>query len=128
VTDFVVKDSGERRTFATGSVRDRGDLKPRPDLISPFALMRVGEHMRKGAAKYGERNWYLGQPFSEITASMYRHLLQWLQGDEEEDHLAAIVFGAQALMHYREMIDRGVLPAELDDMPQYQPAAVDAQE
>jgi hypothetical protein len=43
VTGFVVKDSGERRTFATGSVRDRGDLKPRPDLISPFAMMRVGE-------------------------------------------------------------------------------------
>jgi hypothetical protein len=41
VTEFVVKDSGDRRTFATGSVRDRGDLKPRPDLISPFALMRI---------------------------------------------------------------------------------------
>jgi hypothetical protein len=119
VTEFVVKDSGERRTFATGSVRDRGDLKPRPDLISPFALMRIGEHMRKGAAKYGRGNWELGQPFSEITASMYRHLLQWLQGDTEEDHLAAIAFGAQALMHYREMIDRGLLPAELDDMPRY---------
>ena len=126
MNDFVVKDSGERRTFATGSVRDRGDLKPRPDLISPFALMRVGEHMRKGAAKYGRGNWERGQPFSEITASMYRHLLQWLQGDEEEDHLAAIVFGAQALMHYREMIDRGLLPAELDDMPRYRaPPAVD---
>jgi hypothetical protein len=34
-------------------------------------------------------------------------------------HLAAIVFGAQALMHYREMIDRGLLSAELDDMPKY---------
>ena len=122
MTDFVVKDSGQRRTFATGSVRDRGDLKPRPDLISPFALMRVGEHMRKGAAKYGVLTWQLGQPFSEVTASMFRHLLQWEQGDEEEDHLAAIVFGAQALMHYREMIDRGVLPPELDDMPRYRPA------
>ena len=65
-------------------------------------------------------NWSLGQPFSEVTASMHRHLLQWEQGDEEEDHLAAIVFGAQALMHYREMIDRGVLPPELDDMPKYE--------
>ena len=121
MSEFVVKDSGDRRTFSTGSVRDRGDLKPRPDMISPFALMRIGEHMRKGAAKYGPWNWQLGQPFSEITASMHRHLLQWEQGDQEEDHLAAIVFGAQALMHYREMIDRGVLPAELDDMPEYGP-------
>ena len=121
MSDFVVKDSGERREFSTGSVRDRGDLKPRPDLISPFALLRIGEHMRKGAVKYGENNWRLGQPFSEVTASMHRHLLQWQQGDQDEDHLAAIVFGAQALMHYREMIERGALPAELDDMPKYEP-------
>ena len=125
MSDFVVKDSGDRRTFATGSVRDRGDLKPRPDMISPFALMRVGEHMRKGATKYGPLNWQLGQPFSEVTASMHRHLLQWEQGDQDEDHLAAIVFGAQALIHYREMIDRGVLPAELDDMPKYEPTSGD---
>jgi hypothetical protein len=100
-------------------VRDRGDLKPRPDYISPFALMEVGEHMRQGAVKYSPRNWELGQPFSEMTASMYRHLLQWVMGDAAENHLAAIVFNAQALMHYREMIRRGLLPVELDDMPNY---------
>jgi hypothetical protein len=102
-------------------VRDRGDLKPRPDYVSPFALLEIGEHMRKGAVKYQPRNWELGQPFSEMTASMYRHLLQWTMGDDAENHLAAIVFNAQALMHYREMIKRGVLPAELDDMPKYEP-------
>lgn len=120
MSDFTVKDSGERREFATGSVRDRGDLKPRPDYISPFALLEVGEHMRKGAVKYGPGNWTLGQPFSEMTASMYRHLLQWMIGDEDENHLAAIVFNAQALIHFREMIKRGVLPAELDDMRRYE--------
>jgi hypothetical protein len=46
------------------------------------------------------------------------------KGDQDEDHLAAIVFGAQALMHYRAMIDRGVLQAELNDMRAYDaPAA-----
>jgi len=125
VNQYTVKDSGERREFATGSVRDRGDLKPRPDYISPFALMEVGEHMRKGAVKYGPLNWQLGQPFSEMTASMFRHLLQWLMGDDSENHLAAIVFNAQALMHYREMIKRGLLPAELDDMAKYQPPDAD---
>jgi hypothetical protein len=122
---FNIKDSGERRAFATGSVRDRGDLKPRPDYISPFALLEVGEHMRKGAEKYGPLNWQLGQPFSEMTASLYRHLLQWMIGDTEENHLAAIVFNAQALMHYREMIKRGALPVELDDMPGYVPEFIE---
>ena len=33
------------------------------------------------------------------------------------------MFNAMALIHYEEMIERGVLPAELNDMPNYQPAA-----
>jgi len=41
----------------------------------------------------------------------------WVQSDSEEDHLAAIMFDAQALTHYGQMIDRSVLSAELDDMP-----------
>jgi len=54
--------------------------------------------------KYGVHSGQLGQPFSEVTESMYRHLLQWQQGDADEDHLAAIIFGARASMHYQEMI------------------------
>ena len=117
---MTIQDSGASRVFATGSMRDADDSKPRPDLISPFALLEVGQHMRQGAEKYGVNNWMLGQPFSEVTASMYRHLLAWMTGDERENHLAAIIFGAQALMHYREMIGRGLLPEELDDPPKYQ--------
>jgi hypothetical protein len=60
-----------------------------------------------------------------MTASLYRHLLQWMIGDTEENHLAAIVFNAQALMHYREMIKRGALPVELDDMPGYVPEFIE---
>lgn len=119
MSEFGLKDSGERREFSTGSKRDRGDLKTRPDYLSPFAHERYGEHMRKGAAKYGERNWEKGQPFSEVTASMYRHLLSWLAGRTDEDHLAAIMFGAQAIMHYQYMIKEGLLPEELADMPCY---------
>ena len=31
------------------------------------------------------------------------------------------MFNAMALIHYEEMIERGRLPAELNDMPSYQP-------
>jgi hypothetical protein len=41
-----------------------------------------------------------------------------------KDHLAAIIFNAQAAMHYEAMIEAGVLPAELNDMPVFhKPAA-----
>jgi hypothetical protein len=38
----TIKDSGERRQYSTGAQRDRGDLKPRPDLIHPYFTMRFG--------------------------------------------------------------------------------------
>ena len=73
-----------------------------------------------GAAKYAERNWERGMPFSRCVASLKRHVMKYQQGLRDEDHLAAIMFNAMALIHYEEMINRGVLPAELNDMPVYQ--------
>ena len=45
--------------------------------------------------------------------------MKYQQGLRDEDHLAAIMFNAMALIHYEEMIERGVLPAELNDIPFY---------
>jgi hypothetical protein len=98
---FKVKDSGKRQHFKGGAQRDSGE-KPRPDLVSPYALTRVGEHLRKGAEKYDERNWEKGMPFSRLVASAYRHLLEFQKGDTEEDHLSAIIFNIQAIIHFQE--------------------------
>jgi len=111
----MVRDSGEYRSFPTGAVRDTAGNKPRPDLVSPLALMRVGRWMALGANKYGERNWELGMPFSVFYASAVRHLLKWAMGWRDEDHLAAVIFNVQAIIHFEELGR-----AELDDMPRYQ--------
>jgi len=115
-----MNDSGARETFATGSVRDTAADKPRPDLISPFAEARLGEWLRKGAAKYAERNWEKGQPFTRVVASLRRHLMAYQMGRTDEDHMAACMCNAMFLLHYEEMVARGVLPKELNDMPQYE--------
>lgn len=112
-------DSGKRQEFTTGAMRDTADDKPRPDLISPFAEERLGEWLRKGAVKYAERNWEKGMPMSRCVASMCRHVMKYRQGMRDEDHLAAILFNAMALIHYEELIGRGILPKELDDLPRY---------
>ena len=112
-------DSGERQTFETGAVRDSDD-KPRPDLISPYAQMRKGEWLRQGAKKYNERNWEKGMKFGRCIASIFRHLLQYMMGWTNEDHLAAIAVNAEFLMHYEKMIELGQLPASLNDLPQYE--------
>ena len=69
MNSFIIKDSGNRERFATGAVRDTANDKPRPDLISPFFLMRLGEHLRKGANKYTEWNWAKGIPSSRCFES-----------------------------------------------------------
>ena len=114
-----IHDSGKRHEFTTGAVRDTSDDKPRPDLISPFAEERLGEWLRKGAVKYSEHNWAKGMPMSRCLASLCRHLMKFKQGLTDEDHLSAIMFNTMALIHYEEMIKRGYLPSELDDLVKY---------
>ena len=111
MSKYGMTDSGKRQSFGKGmAIRDTADDKPRPDLISPFAEERQGHWLRMGAAKYAERNWEKGMPFSRCVASLKRHLMKYQQGKRDEDHLAAIMFNAMALIHYEEMIERGVLP------------------
>jgi hypothetical protein len=113
-------DSGTRQEFTTGAVRDAAGDKPRPDLFSPFALERIGKWLGTGAQKYSERNWEKGMPISRVIASLMRHLLAYMMGKKDEDHMAAVATNAMFILHYEAMMKRGVLPAELNDMPNYQ--------
>jgi len=120
MSEFTLVSSGQNQSFGEGrAVRDADATKPRPDLISPFAEERQGTWLRMGAERYAERNWEKGMTFSRCIASLKRHTMKYQQGMRDEDHLAAIMFNAMALIHYEEMIKRGILPPELNDMPNY---------
>jgi hypothetical protein len=114
-----MNDSGERRTFPSGAVRDRGTFKPRPDLASPHANLREGAWLARGAEKYKPRNWEKGMPISECVASLVRHLEAYKLGQRDEDHMAAIRTNAGFILHYEEEIAAGRLSPDLDDMPHY---------
>lgn len=113
-----VLDSGERREFSTGSVRDRSKGKGRFDLIPSYALTRLAKHYEAGAAKYQDRNWERGQPLSVYLDSMIRHAFKFLGGSKDEDHLAAVAWNALAYIETEHRIRHGILPEELDDMKQ----------
>lgn len=115
IMTFQVKDSGNRQEWGTGSKRDTNEGKPRYDLISVHALTRLAEHMAKGAKKYGERNWELGQPTNRYYESALRHLYMYLT-DDSEDHLAAVLFNVMAIIHMQTEIEAGRLPEYLDDV------------
>lgn len=99
---YVTKDSGKRQEYSTGMKRDINESKPRFDLIlakdMPYEeqfLTRWAKLMERGAVKYGERNWEKAGTQEELDRfgeSAFRHLLQWLSGEDDEDHAAAVVF------------------------------------
>ena len=112
-----VKDSGERQEFDTGAVRDTQHGKGRPDLLSPYALMRLCRHFENGAVKYGDRNWEKGIPLARYMESIFRHWCAYLGGDRSEDHLAAMEWNTHCMMQTEQWIREGRLPASLDTLP-----------
>lgn len=113
---FQTRDSGKREDFKTGARRDVQEDKPRYDLIPVAALKRLADLYARGAVKYGENNYQKGIPFSRVYASMFRHLIQFREGDISEDHLAAVAWNAFAIMFYQDEIEKKRLPRELDDL------------
>jgi hypothetical protein len=93
--EFVTKDSGQRQEFSTGMKRDIQTDKPRYDLLDWPMIKRWAELMQRGAVKYGENNWKKAATQEELDrfrASALRHLIQWFNGESEEDHAAAVCF------------------------------------
>lgn len=117
--DFIIKDSGEREDFPTGARRDTQTGKPRYDLIPSLALKRIAIHYSKGCEKYGERNFEKGINNSRCLASLERHLHEFKLGDTTEDHLSALAFNVITIIFNQEAIKLGILPKELDDLPDY---------
>lgn len=110
---FKIDDSGKRVTTETGAQRERADGKGRYDLISPFFLKRLAIRLELGAAKYKDRNWEKGLPFSWFLDATLRHIEQWLMGSRDEDHLAAAAFNIMGIMHLQET------HPEMNDIPLY---------
>jgi len=112
-----LKDSGERREFGNGAVRDVVVGKGRTDLLPPRALLTLSKHFEKGGLKYADRNWEKGIPVSVFYDSALRHLLKWWGGATDEDHLTAFVWNAICLLETVERIEQGFLPKTLHDKP-----------
>lgn len=115
-----IKDSGTRREFESGAVRDGEIGKGRFDLIPPVALELLAKHFEGGALKYSERNWEKGIPLGSCLDSCLRHVNKYRDGQRDEPHIVAAFWNLAAFLHTREMIKRGILPASLDNLPSYQ--------
>lgn len=103
MAEYTTKDSGARETYASGMVRDVQTGKPRFDLLLPENvpydqqfLTRCAELLARGAEKYDARNWEKADSHEELDrakASAFRHFMQWMNGEQDEDHAAAVFYG-----------------------------------
>lgn len=112
-TTFSTKDSGKREELGNGMVRDTADGKDNWLLLldGPMLKRWLGVLMR-GAVKYQPRNWCLAlRDTNEATRartkerfkeSAMRHMMQWVAGDRDEDHAAAVMFN---LNGYEAMLE-----------------------
>lgn len=102
---YVTKDSGKKAQYPSGMQRDTTAGKLRYDLIPLWFLTRLAGLYTRGAEKYGDNNWALANSPEELThfkASAWRHFIQFMNEEEDEDHMAAIVFNVIAIARFRD--------------------------
>lgn len=105
----MIKDSGTRREFESGALRDMAEGKGRFDLCPWAALMEISKHCENGAKKYGEHNVDKGIPIHSFIDSAFRHLAKYVEGWTDEPHLIAaawnILWAIQTEIKHPELKD-----------------------
>jgi len=96
---YALEDGGERMDYGEGSaIREpttgKGDMYSLPSA----AILRLSRHCELGANKYGRRNYMNGMPVSRFLDSALRHIFKYLDGTDNEDHLAAAAFNILGAM------------------------------
>ncbi len=124
---FPTKTSGVRESIGK-MVRSPAADKPNFTLIfrGPM-LVRWAELLTRGAVVYGADNWLEGLREADpanrkaikerYLESASRHYVQWLRGDKDEDHAAAVFFninGYEAMVWTDNIVTRKERLAELD--------------
>ena len=93
---YITKDSGKRQQYKSGMQRDSAEKPLYTEVYFPL-VKRHAELMARGAVKYNRGNWKKACTEEELQRfkdSLLRHTMQYLAGEKEEDHLAAILFNA----------------------------------
>lgn len=107
----AIADSGDRREFTTGAVRDMAEGKGDMCSIPWEAILRLSVHYANGAKKYNRWNFRKGIPVSSFLDSAMRHLAKYQCGCDDEDHLAAAAFNVLGAMLMEQTMP------EMQDLP-----------
>ena len=98
-----ILDSGTRREFDTGAVRDMSEGKGNFSLLPWEVIWDLAKHYEKGNKKYppdedGIANWKKGIPVDSYFDSAMRHLVKHKLGWIDEDHAIAALWNICGLV------------------------------
>lgn len=105
-----------RKQFNSGMVRDQDTNKiDYTRVLDGPMLDRWAEHLTINETKYpdvqpGVANWTLANGREELERfrkSAFRHFRQWLRGDIDEDHAAAVLFNINGYEYVKLTLGRG---------------------
>ena len=120
---FEIKDSGARKEYDSGMMRDTTEDK------IEYWSMRIGPMYKrwaslltKGRKKYpdaalGVPNWTLAAGEAELLhakESFTRHTEAYIDGEEDEDHAAAIIFNINLMEYIKERMAEDLTTTESD--------------
>lgn len=93
---YITKDSGKRKEFKSGMVRDTTQDKTLWHLVASGPMLkRWAELLTRGAQKYSADNWMKAdgeEEYARFRESAFRHFVQWYSNETDEDHGAACFF------------------------------------
>jgi len=102
---FVTKDSGERLKFESGMQRDVETGKKDYSLVLGGPMFeRWAALLTRGAVKYERNNWMKARGNAEeerFVRSAFRHFIQWMNGETDEDHASAVYFNINGAEYVR---------------------------
>jgi len=101
---------GEIINYESGGVRESAIGKGTYKYVPTVALKRLSHRYQYGEMKYGATdNFKKGLPVSNCWDSAMRHLVAYMDGDNSEDHLAAVAWNVFCIMEmekcHPEMVD-----------------------
>lgn len=100
----------KNRTILNSGLHKVDITKIRYDLIPSELLERLALHYTKSLEKYPENNWKKATKEESnkiFIPSAWRHFIQWLRGDKNEDHGIALIWNIISWIWINEYKDNG---------------------